>query len=79
MTNFDQATRIPMIISLPPSRQPHPGGVSEALVEMIDLFPTLVEAAEIPSPPQTLHGASLLPLMKDPGEMAHNMNVSFSQ
>ena len=72
-------TRIPLIISLPPSMHPSPGSVSSALVEEIDIFPTLLDAANLPSPPQTLHGSSLVPLMHDPTRVSFKTNASFSQ
>lgn len=58
---------------------PHPGSVSTALVEEIDLFPTLIEAAGLPQPPQRLHGASLIPLLQDPARVSFKANASFSQ
>ena len=42
MTNFEHATRIPLVISTPGGRT---GEREPALVEAIDLFPTLVEEA----------------------------------
>ena len=78
-TNFELGTRIPLIISLPPSMHPSQGSVSAALVEELDIFPTLLEVAGLPPPPQRLHGASLLPLLHDPARLAHKANASFSQ
>jgi arylsulfatase A-like enzyme len=39
------------------------GTVSDALVSQVDLFPTVCELAELPTP-EWLHGRSLLPLMR---------------
>lgn len=66
-------------MSLPPHLHPHPGTVSEALVEELDVFPTCLDIAGLPSPPQLLHGASLLPLLRDPNRVAFKANASFSQ
>lgn len=78
-TCFELGARVPLMISLPPGIQHAPGSISNALVELLDVFPTLVEAANLPAPPQQLHGQSLLPLMEDPARMAFKLNVSFSQ
>ena len=78
-TNFELGTRIPLIISLPPSLHPNPGTVSSALVEEIDIFPTLLDAVGLPPPPQRLHGASLMPLMHEPARVSFKANASFSQ
>ena len=61
-TNFETSTRAPMILSVPGQRK---GLVSDALVEMVDIYPTLAEAAGLPLPDH-LEGTSLLPLLKDP-------------
>jgi choline-sulfatase len=42
---YESALRVPLIVRLPPDRQPQPGAVSEALVETIDIHATLLEAA----------------------------------
>ncbi len=60
-TNYEQATRAPLIISSPSI----PRGVveDEALAELIDLFPTLCELAGLDTP-QRLDGESLVGLMR---------------
>lgn len=65
-TNYEQATRIPIIVAAPgitPS-----GSSTMQLAESVDLFPTLAELAGLPSPvlPQPLDGISLVPVLKDP-------------
>ncbi|MEM9299081.1 MAG: sulfatase [Bacteroidota bacterium] len=59
-TNFEQATRSPLIISAPniASKQ-----ISAAPTEFIDVFPTLCELAGLVPLPR-LEGKSLVPLMK---------------
>lgn len=72
-TNFEQATRSPLIISMPGVA----GGVRvEAITEFLDVYPTLVEGAGL-TPPAGLEGKSLLPLMK--GEAASIKEVAVSQ
>lgn len=60
-TNYEQATRIPLIIA-PPGRS---GTVSNALVETVDLYPTLAELAGLPAP-EGLEGRSFAVLLEDP-------------
>lgn len=65
-TNYEEATRIPLIIVAPGVARP--GSFSTALVETVDLFPTLLELAGL-SPdavPQGLDGRSLVPVLRDP-------------
>ena len=45
--------------------------VSDALVSQIDLLPTLFEWLDLPSP-DTFQGASLVPLLSDPGAEIHD-------
>lgn len=63
-TNYEQANRIPILISAPGVTKP--GSSSSALVETVDLFPTLTELAGLPTPagPQPIDGDSLVPLLK---------------
>jgi arylsulfatase A-like enzyme len=57
-TNFEQATRLPLLI-LDPSKKP---GETTIPVETLDIFPTLCDLAGIPKEP-TLQGKSLVPLL----------------
>jgi len=54
-TNYEQATRIPLIVVDP--RRGKPGQKCEALVETIDIYPTLCELAGL-KPPQGPEGIS---------------------
>ena len=63
MTNFEVATRAPMIISIP--GQKNPGAKTNALTEFVDIYPTLCEASGLPLP-KNLEGTSLIPLMDQP-------------
>ncbi len=62
-SNFELDARVPLIIA-PPSAK-HPGAKTASLVEMIDIFPTLVDLAGLPATPG-LDGVSLVPLLNDP-------------
>ncbi|MCO6047476.1 sulfatase [Aeoliella sp. ICT_H6.2] len=58
-TNYEQANRIPIIFAGPGVAQP--GSISSALVETVDIYPTLVELAGLPEldVPQPIDGLSL--------------------
>lgn len=60
-TNFEEATRAPLIIAAPSI----PGGrvEDEAMTEFVDVFPTLCDLAGL-EPPQGLEGKSLTRLMR---------------
>lgn len=62
-TNYEIATRVPLIVSAPGMRAR--GAGTKALVELVDLYPTLCELAGIPQLDQ-LEGKSFVPLLKDP-------------
>jgi iduronate 2-sulfatase len=62
-TNYEQAARIPLLIVAPDITSP--GTRTAALVESVDLYPTLTELAGLPAP-GALEGKSLVPLLRDP-------------
>lgn len=62
MTNFENATRVPLIISAPGMKK---GAKSDAMVEFLDIFPTIAELTGTPHP-QQLDGTSLVPVLKNP-------------
>lgn len=72
-TNYEQATRSPLIISVP--GQPNPGAEVESPTEFVDIFPTLCELAGLPVPEQ-LQGVSLAPLMKLPSGRVKRAAIS---
>lgn len=65
-TNYEQANRIPMVMVAPGVTRPNTS--SRALVETVDIYPTLAELAGLPAPtgPQPIDGTSLVPILKDP-------------
>ncbi len=64
-TNFEQATRIPILIHAKGTTAP--GSSTKQLAESVDLFPTIAELAGLPAPsgPQPIDGKSLVPVLKD--------------
>ena len=63
-SNFELDTRVPLIIAYPD--QVKKGVQTNALVELVDLYPTLADLAGL-SVPQGLEGTSLKPLFSSPG------------
>lgn len=66
-TNFEIATRVPLIVWTPEMEEKVRGTSSDALVELVDMYPTLLDYAGIESPGH-LEGQSFLPLLNDPGK-----------
>ncbi len=62
-TNLEIDTHVPMILSLP--GQKNAAGATSALVEYVDIYPTLAEACGLEIPAQC-EGKSMLPLVEDP-------------
>lgn len=62
-TNFECDTRVPLIIRDP--RRATARGQTRALVELIDLYPTLCDLTGLPKPAH-LQGESFLPVLVDP-------------
>ena len=62
-TNYEIATRVPLMIWTPNMKAR--GESTEALVELVDIYPTLCELAEIPAP-YHLEGHSFVPLLENP-------------
>lgn len=65
-TNYEEATRIPLIIVAPGVTRP--GSATRQPAETVDIFPTLAELAGLPAPlgPQPMDGLSLVPVLREP-------------
>jgi iduronate 2-sulfatase len=62
-SNFEYDARVPYFIGVPGNA--NAGKRTTSLVELLDLFPTLVELSGLPAP-AGLEGKSLVPILKDP-------------
>ncbi|MBL9154551.1 MAG: sulfatase-like hydrolase/transferase [Verrucomicrobiales bacterium] len=62
-TNFERATRAPLIVSAPGFAGA--GGTCRVPVEFVDIYPTLADVCGLPVP-QDLDGESLRPYLADP-------------
>jgi arylsulfatase A-like enzyme len=59
---FETSLRVPLIVRAPGAAR---GASSEALTELVDMYPTLCDLAGIPKP-EHLEGLSMAPLLKEP-------------
>jgi iduronate 2-sulfatase len=71
-TNYEQAARIPLVVALPGGR----AAATAAIVESVDVYPTLCELAGVPVPPK-LDGRSFKATLVDPATPArgHALHV----
>ena len=76
-TPYEYSARVPTILRVPGQIQPAYGGFAvDAIVEMLDLFPTLVEAAGL-KPNSANEGKSLMPYVR--GGHEQDTNVAYTQ
>ncbi len=71
-TNYEQATKAPLIISAPefPTL-----GRTRSMSEFVDVYPTLCELTGVPAP-DGLEGESLVPILNDPAATVKEFSVS---
>jgi arylsulfatase A-like enzyme len=66
---YDAGIRVPLVIRWP--GEVKAGGATGALVSLVDLLPTMIEAAG-GSPPADIDGKSLLPLLRGQADRVHD-------
>ncbi len=66
-TNYEISARVPLIISTPNMPQSSKGQKSEALVELVDMYPTLTDLAGLKLP-EHLEGQSFKSLLEAPNK-----------
>jgi iduronate 2-sulfatase len=66
---FEEGARVPMIIDSPGMTTR--GRSTNAIVESIDLFPTLADLCGL-TPPKELQGRSMAPMLRDPNASIHD-------
>lgn len=70
-TNYEQATRIPLIIAGPGVNT---GVAADSLVETVDIYPTLCEVAGLPVP-EGIDGQSFKSVLEDPSTVVRESAV----
>jgi arylsulfatase A-like enzyme len=69
-TSFEKGIHVPLIVYWPGHS---PGSVTDALVQNLDIYPTILEAAGIsPDPEYPLDGYSIFPVIEDPTRTVRN-------
>ncbi len=66
-TNYEIATRVPLIVTTPNMPATVKGTKTDALVELVDMYPTLCDLAEV-ALPKHLEGQSFKPLLTNPNQ-----------
>ena len=75
-SNFELDAHVPLMISAPGVSQA--GRRTDSLVELLDLFPTLVELCGLPKP-DALEGMSLTSVLRDPAVQVRQLAVLRAQ
>lgn len=68
-TLFEESLRSPLIVTYPAMKKP--GESTDAIVETLDLFPTLCDLAGLPQP-DFIDGVSLRPWLENPASPGHS-------
>ncbi len=72
-TNFERDALVPLMIRVPDLAKP--GAPTDALIEYVDIYPTLAELAGL-TPPADLDGRSLVPVLRDPAARGRDAALS---
>ena len=72
--NYEGATRAPLIVAVP--GQKNQGAKSDALVEFVDIYPSLADICGLPKP-QGVEGRSFKSLLEDPQDSINEAGFSW--
>ena len=73
---FEESTRVPFIVRVPWMNK-HRGKATKHITELLDLYPTLADLSGLKAP-KNLHGASLVPLLKNPSTDEWTKDIAFT-
>ena len=73
---FEVSSRVPLFIAAPGVRDP--GAATDSLVELVDIYPTLVDLAGLPMV-DGLDGTSLVPVLLDPTQTVKTAAFTYSE
>lgn len=74
---FEESLHSPLIVSVP--KPSHPGQAIDQIVETLDIFPTVCDLCEVPTP-ETIHGESLVSLLDGKSKVrSKQVAVSYSK
>ena len=71
VTLFEECARVPLIIHHP--KMPANSKQTESLVELVDIYPTIVDLCGLPKPNFSFQGKSLVPILNDPKNTVKDM------
>ncbi|WP_420603188.1 sulfatase [Flagellimonas sp.] len=66
-SNYESSTRVPLFVRVPNS--PMNGKTSDELVELLDIYPTLVDYCNLSEPKYKLEGMSLRPIIESTADL----------
>ena len=72
-TNFERATKAPLILSVPGMK--NAGKSTTSLAEFVDIYPTLADVAGLPAP-TGIDGKSLKPVLENPAASVRKVALS---
>ena len=73
-TLWEESTRVPFFVVAP--GQVEPGARSARAVDLLDIYPTLVELTGVPAPAHEFEGGSLMPWFRDPARLRDRPAIS---
>ena len=75
-TGWERSTKVPLIIVPPKNQSAERNTICHDPVNLIDLYPTLVEMCDIPAPKHKFDGQSLVPNLKQPTKLTGRSSLT---